>query len=356
MARLFTPLRLRSVEFKNRIFVSPMCQYSSQDGLPNDWHLVHLGSRAAGGAALVLTEATGVSPEARISPADSGLWSERHAQAFKRITDFIRAQGAVAGVQLAHAGRKASTFPPWERGPKAAVPPEEGGWTTLAPSAIPFAEGYPMPQAMSEGDIRRVVNQFAASTRLARAAGFEAVELHFAHGYLVHQFLSPLSNRRDDAYGGPLEDRMRLALDIARAARAEWPKELPLLARISTTDWAEGGWDLPQAIQLCRALKDAGVDLIDCSSGGLTADAKIPMEKGYQVPFAEAIRKQAKIPTGAVGLITEPEQAERILAEEKADAIIMGRQFLRDPYWPLHAAKALGADIAWPRQYLRAKD
>lgn len=331
-----------------------MCQYSSEGGLPTEWHMVHLGSRAVGGAGAVIVEATGVSREARISPADSGLWSEGHADAFEPIAAFIRAQGAVPAIQLAHAGRKASTAPPWEGG--GLVTPARGGWIPLAPSALPFAEGYATPREMNPSDIRQVVEQFARGARLALRAGFDVVELHFAHGYLIHEFLSPLSNQRTDSYGGPLANRMRLALEIARAARAEWTPNLPLFARISATDWADGGWDLPEAIELSRALKAAGVDLIDCSSGGLVPKARIPLGPGYQVPFAEAIRKEARVATGAVGLITKPEQAESIVASGQADVVLLARELLRDPYWPLRAAKALGAEIPWPRQYARARD
>lgn len=353
-SRLFSPLKLRELEFRNRIFVSPMCQYSSVDGLPTDWHFVHLGSRAVGGAALVIVEATAVCPEGRISPDDSGLWSPRHAEAFRRITSFIKDQGSIPGVQLAHAGRKASTAAPWKG--HGLVRPQDGGWLPLAPSPLPFAEGYAVPREMSAGDIARTVAQFADSARLARQAGFEVVELHFAHGYLVNEFLSPLCNRRTDQYGGSRESRMRLALEIARAVRAQWPAELPLFARLSSTDWAEGGWDLPDSVALSGALKASGVDLIDCSSGGAVAHARIPVGPGYQVPFAQEIRRQTGVATGAVGLITKPEQAEQIVASEQADAVLLARELLRDPYWPLHAAKALGADAPWPKQYLRAKD
>ena len=353
MSRLFSPLRLRGATFRNRIFVSPMCQYSSEDGLPTDWHLVHLGSRAVGGAGLVMVEATAVAPEGRISPADSGLWSSAHAEAFSRIAKFIKSQGAVPGIQLAHAGRKASTAAPWDGG--LAVDPKTGGWTPLAPSAVRFDEGYAMPREMTKGDIAAAVKGFGKAVRLALDAGFEVVELHFAHGYLAHEFLSPLSNRRTDPYGGSLENRMRFPLEIAAAARKEWPDRLPLFARLSCTDWAEGGWDVPDSVELSRRLKASGVDLIDCSSGGLVPHARIPVGPGYQVPLAERIRKEASVATGAVGLITEPRQAEEIVALGRADAVLMAREFLRDPYWPLHAASALGADAAWPKQYGRAK-
>lgn len=331
-----------------------MCQYSSVDGMPNEWHLVHLGARAVGGAGLILVEATGVAPEARISPSDSGLWSEKHADAYAPIVRFLKEQGAVAGIQLAHAGRKASTAVPWKGGKE--VPIEEGGWIPLAPSALRFTDGYPLPRAMSLDDIRATVKRFADAAGYARRAGFQVVELHFAHGYLAHEFLSPLSNHRTDAYGGSLDNRMRFALEIAAAVRAVWPGENPLFARVSSTDWVEGGWDLPSTIEFAKRLKQSGVDLIDCSSGGSAPSAKIPLGPSYQVPFAEAIRKEAAIPTAAVGLITDPKQAEEIVASGKADAVFMARQFLRDPYWPLHAAKVLGADIAWPKQYARARD
>ena len=352
MSKLFSPLTLRGVTFRNRAWVSPMCQYSSEDGLPTPWHLVHLGSRAVGGAGLVIVEATGVSPEGRISPGDSGLWSSKHAQAFRPIVEFIKSQGAAAGVQIAHAGRKASTAAPWDG--HSGIAPEQGGWTPLAPSPLAFDEGYILPREMTRDDLKACVEQWTRGARLAAEAGFDVLELHFAHGYLVHEFLSPLCNRREDEYGGSRENRMRLALEIAAAARAAWPERLPLLARISATDWAAGGWDLPDSVELAKRLKAAGVDLIDCSSGGAVPHAKIAVGPGYQVPFAEAIRKEAGIATGAVGLITEAEQAERIVASGQADAVLLARQLLRDPYWPLHAAKALGAPAPWPKQYGRA--
>ncbi len=350
---LFEPLTMRGVEFRNRIFVSPMCEYSSVDGLPNDWHLVHLGSRAVGGAGLVLTEATAVSPEGRISPADTGIWSSAHATAFARIAAFIRAHGAVPGIQLAHAGRKASTAVPWEGGGPLA--PAQGAWPTVGPSAIPFDAGYHTPHALSVAELDDVLNQWVAATRLSLDAGFDVIEVHMAHGYLLHQFLSPLSNRRDDAYGGSLENRMRFPLRVAAAVREVWPERLPLFVRISASDWAAGGWDIDQSVQLAAKLRELGVDLVDCSSGGNVAHVKIPVGPGYQVPFAERIRQEAKIATGAVGLITEPQQANEILTSGRADAVIMARELLRDPYWPLHAAKALGVEVPWPNQYLRAK-
>lgn len=351
MSKLFSPLRLRGLEFKNRIFVSPMCQYSATDGLADDWHLVHLGSRAVGGAALVMTEAVAVSPEGRISPWDLGLWNEAQAEALARIARFIKAQGAVPAVQLAHAGRKAACEAPWRGG----GPVAEGGWEPLAPSALPFSERHPRPQAMSEAQIEQLVTDFAKAAERALAAGFEVVELHMAHGYLLHEFLSPLSNRREDAYGGDLENRARLPLAVARAVRELWPETLPVFVRISATDWVEGGWDLEQSVQLAHWLKALGVDLIDCSSGGLVPDARIPAGPGYQTPFATRIREATGLATGAVGLITEPEQAEQIVATGLADAVFLARVLLRDPYWPLHAARRLGAEIAWPPQYERAR-
>jgi 2,4-dienoyl-CoA reductase-like NADH-dependent reductase (Old Yellow Enzyme family) len=327
--------------------------YSAEDGVPNDWHLVHLGSRAVGGAALVMVEATGVSAKGRISPGDTGLWNARQVEAFRRITDFVAARGAVAGIQLAHAGRKASTDVPWKGGRPLA--PGEGAWTTLGPSPIPFDRGFPPPREMTLADLDRVTDEFAAGARRAVEAGFRVVEVHVAHGYLLHEFLSPLSNRRMDEYGGSLENRMRFPIRVARAVRQAFPAERPVFVRISATDWAEGGWDLPQSIELSKLLKKEGVDLIDCSSGGLVPNAKVPAGPGYQVPFAEAIRREAGIATAAVGMITEPRQAEETLATGRADAIVMARAFLRDPYWPLHAAQELGAEIEWPVQYGRAK-
>ena len=352
MSRLFTPYRLRGLEFRNRVFVSPMCQYSSPGGLPTDWHLVHLGSRAVGGAGLVLTEATAVSPEGRISPGDTGIWSDEHAAAWKGIAHFIREEGAAPGMQLAHAGRKASTAEPWAGGKP--VRPAQGGWQPIGPSPIPFDADSPVPREMTLADLDRVTGEFAAAARRCLAAGFEVIELHSAHGYLLHEFLSPLSNHRTDEYGGSLANRMRLTVRVAQAVRAVWPEDRPLFVRLSVTDWAEGGWDLPQSIELAKALEKVGVDLIDCSSGALIPGVKIPNTPGYQVPFAAAIRREAGVATGAVGLITEPAQAEEIVASGQADAVLLARELLRDPYWPLHAAKALGAKVAPPRQYGRA--
>jgi 2,4-dienoyl-CoA reductase-like NADH-dependent reductase (Old Yellow Enzyme family) len=353
MAELFEPLTLRSVRFRNRIFVSPMCQYSSDDGMPNDWHLVHLGSRAVGGAALVIVEASGVSSEGRITFWDSGLWNDQQADAFRRITRFIEENGAVAGIQLAHAGRKASTDKPWNGGRVIKEGPHS--WTPVAPSAIPFRDGDPAPHAMSKSDIDKVVRDFEHSTALALEAGFHVVELHFAHGYLMHEFLSPLSNHRDDEYGGSLENRMRLPLRIAQTVRTKWPENLPLFVRISATDWADGGWDIQQSVEFSKRLRDIGIDLIDCSSGGAVAHAKIELGPGYQVPFARAIRHEAAIATGAVGMITDARQANDIIANGSADAVLLARQFLRDPYFPLHAARELGVDLRWPVQYDRAR-
>ena len=353
MAGLFDPLAIREVKFANRVFVSPMCEYSSVDGFATDWHLVHLGSRAVGGAGLVLTEATAVLPEGRISPQDLGIWSDDHIKTLSRIVSFIHEQGSVAGMQLAHAGRKASTHRPWEG--EGAMPENEGGWkTVVAPSAIPFADNYPMPQALTVDGIQEIMAAFAHAARRACEAGFRVVEIHGAHGYLIHEFLSPLSNHRGDAYGGSFENRTRFIREIVTAVRTSWPKGAPLFVRISATDWVEGGWDLKQSIELARGLKQLGVDLIDCSSGGSVPHAKIPAGPGYQTPFAQQIREKAEILTGAVGMITSPVQAEQIIATGEADAILIAREFLRDPYWPLRAAEELGQSISWPVQYLRA--
>ena len=353
MSRLFSAFSLRGLEFRNRVFVSPMCQYSSREGLPNEWHMVHLGSRAVGGAGLVCAEATAVSPEGRISPGDTGLWSEAQARAFAPVAAFIKSQGARAAIQLAHAGRKASTAAPWLGGKP--LSEGEGGWQAVAPSAVPFGD-WPAPREMTREEIDATVAHFAAAARRALEAGFDVVELHMAHGYLLHEFLSPLSNRRGDEFGGSLANRARFPLLVAEAVRAVWPEGLPLFARISATDWADGGWDLEQSVQFSRWLKERGVDLVDCSSGGLVPGARIPVAPNYQVPFAEAIRREAGVATGAVGLITEPEQAEEIVASGRADAVFLARAELRDPYWPLHAARRLGAPAPWPIQYARAAD
>ena len=351
--RLFTPLKLRGLEIRNRIFVSPMCQYSSTDGLANEWHQVHLGSRAVGGAGLVTTEAAGVCPEGRISPQDLGIWNDAQADALRPIAAFLRAHGATPAIQLAHAGRKASTAAPWDGG--GPVAHGQGGWTPFGPSPLPFAEGHPTPQALDQAGIEAVVEQFSAAARRALAVGFEVAEVHMAHGYLLHSFLSPLSNRRDDAWGGSLDNRMRLPLAVAQAVREAWPEELPVFVRISASDWAEGGWDLAQSVIFAERLKELGIDLVDCSSGGLVPDARIPAAPGFQTPFAHTVRERAGIATGAVGMITAPEQAEHLLVTGQADAVFLARELLRDPYWPLHAARTLGAEIAWPKQYERAR-
>jgi 2,4-dienoyl-CoA reductase-like NADH-dependent reductase (Old Yellow Enzyme family) len=353
MPDLFDSLPLRSITLPNRIAVSPMCQYSSRDGFATDWHLVHLGSRATGGAGLVFTEATAVTAEGRISPQDLGIWQDAQVEALGRITRFIHEHGAHAGVQLAHAGRKASTWRPWEG--QGAVPASAGGWSrVVAPSALPFAPGYPEPQALDEAGIASVVEAFAAAARRAGAAGFHVVELHAAHGYLLHEFLSPLSNRRRDRYGGSFENRTRLVREVVAAVRAAWPEALPLFVRISATDWAEGGWDLEQSVELAPELKRLGVDLVDCSSGGTVPGVQVPAGPGFQTPFAQRIRQAAGIATGAVGMISEPVQADHIIRTGQADLVILGREMLRDPYWPLRAARALGRAASWPVQYLRA--
>jgi len=353
MSKLLSPIKIRNLELKNRLAVSPMCQYSAKDGIPNDWHLVHLGSRAVGGAALVITEATAVSSEGRISPADTGIWSDEHAKAFKRIAIFIKDHGAIPGIQLAHAGRKGSTKIPWEGDGE--VPLNNGGWQPVAPSTIKFADNYPSPKEMTLADVKMVMGQFEEAAQRSLDAGFQVAEIHMAHGYLLHQFLSPLSNHRKDEYGGQLKNRIKFPLEVATAVRETWPSDLPVFVRISATDWVDGGWDLAQSIELSRELKKIGIDLIDCSSGGIVPTAKVPVAPGYQVKFAEEIRRHADIMTGAIGMITDAIHAENILATGQADVIIMAREFLRDPYFPLHAAKVLGDDPEYPVQYLRAK-
>lgn len=354
MPHLLEPLTLRSVTLPNRVGVSPMCEYSSEDGFANDWHLVHLGSRAVGGAGLVMTEATAVEARGRITVRDLGLWKDDHIEFLSRIVRFLEGRGAVPGVQLAHAGRKASTRVPWEGG--AGVQITAGGWEPIAPSAIPFSERTLVPRAMTQEDIAAVVRAFAAATRRAVVAGFRVLELHFAHGYLVHEFLSPLSNRRDDGYGGGFEQRIRLALEIVRAVEAEWPDHLPLLARLSCTDWVEGGWTPDESVELARRLAVEGVDLVDCSSGGIVPDARIDAVPGYQVPFARRIRTESGVPTAAVGMISSPAQADTVVREGDADLVMLARAMLRDPYWTLHAAAELGHPEVRriPVQYLRA--
>ncbi len=353
MTHLFEPLALRGVTLRNRIAVSPMCQYSCTDGYATDWHFVHLGSRAVGGAALIFTEAAAVVPEGRISPQDLGIWSDAHAEALARIVLFLSEQGGVAGIQLAHAGRKASTYRPWEG--RTAVPEEQGGWkNVMAPSAIPFADNYPAPVALTEAGIQAVVEAFAKAARRACTAGFRVVEIHAAHGYLLHQFLSPLSNHRQDRYGGSFDNRIRLLCEVVTAIRHVWPEQNPLFVRISATDWAEGGWDVDQSVELVRRLAPLGVDLIDCSSSGTLPHVKIPVGPGYQTAFAERIRRETSVRTGAVGLITSPAQADHILRSGQADMVFLARELLRDPYWPMHAARELGQPTSWPVQYLRA--
>lgn len=354
MSALFSPLTIKSVTFKNRITVSPMCQYSSADGFANDWHLVHLGSRAVGGAALIMQEATAVSPEGRISPGDMGIYKDEHIAKLQTITAFIHTQGAVAGIQLAHAGRKASHNIPW-KGDRQIPSDAQEGWQTVAPSAIPFAPGTESPEALDRAGIQKVIYDYKAAAVRAVQAGYKVVEIHAAHGYLIHEFLSPLSNQRTDAYGGSFENRIRLLLEIVEAVKTVWPDTLPLFVRISATDWAEGGWDGDASVQLAAVLKNHGVDLIDCSTGGVVPGVKIPVGPGYQVPFAEKIRKETGILTSAVGMITSAQQAEEILQNGQADLIFLARQALRDPYFPLHAAKELGVDVEWPVQYTRAK-
>ena len=350
---LFQPLTIRSVTLRNRIGVSPMCQYSAEDGVANDWHFVHLGLRAVGGAGLVMVEATAVAPEGRITPGCLGLWSEKHIEPLARIAKFMKSHGAVAGIQIAHAGRKASADLPWQGG--AHLPDDKGGWPTIAPSAIPFGGELPkVPRAMTAADIARMQNDFVATAKRALSAGFEWLELHAAHGYLFSEFLSPLANHRTDQYGGSFENRTRFLLDTTRAVRRVWPEKFPLAVRISAIDWKEGGWDIEQSIALAKLLKAAGVDLMDCSSGGVVPDAKITVVPGYQVPFAEKIRHGADIATAAVGFITEPKQADDIVRQGRADMVLLARQMLVDPYWPAHAAKALGYKLPPPNQYVRA--
>jgi 2,4-dienoyl-CoA reductase-like NADH-dependent reductase (Old Yellow Enzyme family) len=353
MSKLISPLKVKDIEFRNRIVISPMCQYSANDGFATDWHLVHYGSRAVGGASLVIQEATAVSAEGRISPGDLGLYNENHIEKLRNITSFIHAQGAVAGIQLAHAGRKAGCAVAWEGGKQLKV--SGGGWTTLSPSALPFNPEDSIPQALDADGIKKVISDFKTAARRALQAGYKVIEIHAAHGYLIHQFLSPLSNLRTDNYGGSFENRVRLLLEIVKGIQSEWPQNLPLFVRISVTDWADGGWDIPEALKLCSLLKEQGVDLIDCSSGGLVPYAKIPLAPGYQVEFADRIKKETGILTGAVGLITEAEQADDILVKGKADLVFIARASLRDPHFALHAAKQLGDDMTWPLQYLRAK-
>lgn len=353
LPHLFAPLAIRAVSFRNRIGLSPMCQYSSTEGLANDWHLVHLGSRAVGGAGLVLTEAAAVDPRGRISPSDLGIWDDRQVPGLQRVASFIRAHGAVAGIQLAHAGRKASTSPPWEGG--RAVPSGLGGWQPVAPSTDAFDANSPVPGALDRDGILDVIAAFREAAARAAAAGFQVVEIHAAHGYLIHEFLSPLTNHRTDEFGGSYDNRTRLLKQVCKAVRDVWPADLPLFVRVSSTDWAEGGWRAEDTVALAHHLSSVGVDLVDCSSGGIAPGVAIPAGPGYQVPFSQRIKDTTPMLTAAVGVITSPAQADQIIRNEQADLILLGREMLRDPYWPLRAARALGQDAAWPNQYLRAK-
>lgn len=349
---LFSPFQLRSVQFANRIGVSPMCQYSSQDGFATDWHLVHLGSRAQGGAGLVVMEASAVLPEGRISSADLGIWRDDHIPGLERIARFIQSQGVRAGIQLAHAGRKGSMAPPSSG--ERLLNPQEGGWQPVAPSPIAFAPHYAVPAELDQAGIDSVIRAFASAAQRALAAGFDFVEIHGAHGYLLNEFLSPLANRRTDSYGGSFENRTRLMLQVVDVVRGVWPSHLPLFVRISATDWAEGGWTIDESVELSRCFLEHGVDLVDVSSGGLVSGAQIRVGPGYQTPFAARIRNEARIPTAAVGMITEAEQANAIIARSEADMVFMARAMLRDPYWALHAAAAFEEQVSWPVQYLRA--
>ena len=353
MSTLFSPLKIKNIELKNRIVVSPMCEYSSVDGFANDWHFVHLGSRAVGGAALIITEAAAVSAEGRISPGDLGIWKDEHIEKLKHITGFIHEHGAIAGVQLAHAGRKASHDVPWNGG-KQIPSGNENGWKSLAPSAVPFASDGELPIALDKAGIEKVKADFKSAAARALKAGFKLIEIHAAHGYLLHEFYSPLSNYRTDEYGGSFENRIRLLLEVVASVKEAWPEQNPLFVRISSTDWTEGGWNADDSVKLAKALKEAGVDLVDCSSGGNVLTT-IPLKPGYQVEFAEKVRKEATILTGAVGLITEPVQANEIIKNGQADVVLLAREMLRDPYFPLRAAHELEQETKWPVQYERAK-
>lgn len=352
-SQLFTAIKIKDITFKNRIVISPMCQYSATDGFATNWHLVHLGARAIGGASLIIQEATAVAPEGRISPGDLGIWSDAHIEKFIEINEFIESQNSVPGIQLAHAGRKASVSTPWEGNKKLDV--SEGGWETVAPSAIGYHDNEPKPVALDENGIQKVLTDFKVATRRSVEAGYKVMEVHAAHGYLLHQFLSPLSNLRTDEYGGSFENRIRLTLEVVEAVQSEWPKNLPLFVRISATDWADGGWNAEESVKLSAILKDKGVDLIDVSSGALVSYQKIPVEPNYQVPFAEQIKKETGILTGAVGLITEAHQAEEIITSGKADMVLFARESLRDPNLALTFAHDLNAETTWPKQYERAK-
>lgn len=352
-SKLFSPISIKSIVIKNRIAVSPMCQYSANNGFANDWHLVHLGSRASGGAGLIIQEATAVSPEGRISPGDLGLWDDAQIDQLKRITDFIKSQYAVAGIQLAHAGRKGSCNAPWNGGSQLSV--NEGGWQTVAPSPLPYIESDHTPVALEIKAIEEIISNFKKAASRAMQAGYQVLEIHAAHGYLLHQFLSPLSNKRTDEFGGNFENRIRLTLNVVNAVQSVWPRDLPLLVRISATDWVENGWNIEESIQLCNILKDIGVDMIDVSSGGLSTQQKIILEPGYQVSFSDTIKQRTGIKTGAVGLITTSYLAEKILSDQQADLISIGREYLRNPNLALAFAQELKEDISWPKQYERAK-
>lgn len=353
MSKLFEPIQIKSIQLKNRIAVSPMCEYSSVDGFANDWHLVHLGSRAVGGAGLIITEATAVSPEGRITPDDLGLWKDEHIEKLKQIVSFIESQGCIAGVQLAHAGRKASNSSPWKGGRM--LSEEQGGWQTVAADTTPFRPEEKPSVALDKAGIEKVKSAFKAAAVRSLQVGFKVIEIHGAHGYLLHEFYSPLSNHRTDEYGGSFENRIRLLTEVVDAVKEVWPDTLPLFVRISASDWTEGGWTSEDSVKLAKTLKQQNVDLIDCSSGGNVPHAKIAVGPGYQVQFSEDIKKEVDILTGAVGMITTPAQAEEIISSGKADMVIIAREFLRDPYFPLNAAKELGEDIQWPVQYDRAK-
>lgn len=352
MSQLFDPIKLRGLTVRNRVWVSPMCQYSAENGVPSDWHLVHLGQFAVGGAGLVISEATAVNPEGRISPGDTGIWNDEQVSAWRRITDFVHAQGAATGIQLAHAGRKASTRAPFDGTGSVAV--EDGGWQAVSSTDRAFGD-YAAPRALTDTEVAELPAQFAAAAQRAETAGFDVVELHFAHGYLAHQFYSPLVNDRTDRYGGDFDNRVRLLLEITDAVRAVWPQDRPLLARLSATDWVDGGWTGDDSVRLAGLLAERGVDLVDASTGGAVPDAKIPVRAGYQVPFARRIRAEAAVPTGTVGMITSPEQADEIVSSGSADVVLLARELLRDPHWPLHAADRLHADSLWPKQYARAR-
>ncbi len=353
MSKLLSPITIRDIKLRNRIAISPMCMYSATDGFANDWHLVHLGSRAVGGAGLIIQEATAVSPEGRITPGDLGLYRDEHIEMLQRITSFIHQQGAVAGIQLAHAGRKASCASPWDGGKQ--IKKSDGGWTTEAPSAIPFYPEDEMPHALGFEDIQKVISDFKIAAQRALKAGYKVIDIHSAHGYLIHQFLSPISNHRTDLYGGIFENRIRLLVEVTEAVRSVWPSNFPLFVRLSATDWAEGGWNIVESVRLASVLKQKGVDLIDTSAGGMVHKPDITPGPGFMVPYAGKIKKESGILTGAVGLITQPKQAEEILQNEQADLILIARESLRNPYFPINAAKVLGDEIDWPKQYLRAK-